>query len=414
MAALKKPKGRKKTEAGGRLGTWNPTTPTQWPPLWVSDFPGLAKTGSAFAVLWLVFALPFALLLNGAEGLKVVVPSAPIVGCCVYFYEWRVPIVEWRRRLASPTQVLSAIAGAGLTLIASAPVAFTFFGDWGLQLIGFWAFLVGTSILLGFKPWRLVVLSVQFAAFAILMGIYQTAVSAARPASPNELGSFAHLLKLAALLFGALGIAQGLEEAFDMIMGTTPKERVPMGPAGCAGILFVVIGIPLSGAALFVSSGFAARTIGSSLLASFLVYPVAYRISRSLGLLLAGLTFLNTDILFLVLGYLRQRALAVLGFVSGYVLITFWFATAFYILWRGDSGSLHGISAAPSFADFWYFSVITLATVGYGDITPATSPARILVGVEVLVGVLWTTVVVTGIVGISNATVVDPKRKADR
>jgi hypothetical protein len=40
-----------------------------------------------------------------------------------------------------------------------------------------------------------------------------------------------------------------------------------------------------------------------------------------------------------------------------------------------------------SLVDALYFSIITIATVGYGDITPKTQVARILVSFEVLAGV---------------------------
>jgi voltage-gated potassium channel len=41
-----------------------------------------------------------------------------------------------------------------------------------------------------------------------------------------------------------------------------------------------------------------------------------------------------------------------------------------------------------SFAEALYFSVITMATVGYGDIVPEGAPVRALSAAEVVVGVL--------------------------
>lgn len=36
-----------------------------------------------------------------------------------------------------------------------------------------------------------------------------------------------------------------------------------------------------------------------------------------------------------------------------------------------------------------YFSVVTIATVGYGDIVPKSVDARLLVSLEILVGVFY-------------------------
>ena len=41
-----------------------------------------------------------------------------------------------------------------------------------------------------------------------------------------------------------------------------------------------------------------------------------------------------------------------------------------------------------SFAESLYFSVITMATVGYGDVTPLSDVARLVVAGQVVVGIL--------------------------
>jgi ion channel len=47
----------------------------------------------------------------------------------------------------------------------------------------------------------------------------------------------------------------------------------------------------------------------------------------------------------------------------------------------------------PVQREFFYFSVVTIATLGYGDITPASGIARALVSTEVALGVGWITIV---------------------
>lgn len=43
-------------------------------------------------------------------------------------------------------------------------------------------------------------------------------------------------------------------------------------------------------------------------------------------------------------------------------------------------------SAHSGIFDYFYFSIVTFTTLGYGDITPVTIPEKIVVGVEVLLG----------------------------
>jgi voltage-gated potassium channel len=61
--------------------------------------------------------------------------------------------------------------------------------------------------------------------------------------------------------------------------------------------------------------------------------------------------------------------------------------------------------APPSlrFSLFLYFSQVTLATIGYGDITPVSEPARALAVLEATVGQLYLAVLVARLVGLHIA-----------
>ena len=48
---------------------------------------------------------------------------------------------------------------------------------------------------------------------------------------------------------------------------------------------------------------------------------------------------------------------------------------------------------------FMYYSFVTLTTVGYGDITPASIPARTLSWVEAVTGQLYLAVLIAGLIG---------------
>ncbi len=73
--------------------------------------------------------------------------------------------------------------------------------------------------------------------------------------------------------------------------------------------------------------------------------------------------------------------------VAGYVVTNLLFASLY---WLAGPGALAGASASPlaRFEACVYFSVQTLATIGYGKLVPNSRAANILVGIEALVGLL--------------------------
>jgi inward rectifier potassium channel len=79
------------------------------------------------------------------------------------------------------------------------------------------------------------------------------------------------------------------------------------------------------------------------------------------------------------------RLLALL--VTGYVVTNLVFASLY---WLAGPGALSGAATSPlrRFEDCVFFSVQTLATIGYGKLVPDTRVANILVAIEALVGLL--------------------------
>lgn len=51
-----------------------------------------------------------------------------------------------------------------------------------------------------------------------------------------------------------------------------------------------------------------------------------------------------------------------------------------------------------------YFSFVTLATLGYGDITPVSSPARAVAVLEAITGIDFTTIVLARLVALYAST----------
>ena len=54
--------------------------------------------------------------------------------------------------------------------------------------------------------------------------------------------------------------------------------------------------------------------------------------------------------------------------------------------------------------DLMYFSFVTLATLGYGDITPVSNTARTLAVVEALVGMLYIAIFMARLVSMRSLT----------
>lgn len=80
-----------------------------------------------------------------------------------------------------------------------------------------------------------------------------------------------------------------------------------------------------------------------------------------------------------------------LAFAAAFFLLNMFFAV---ILWFGDATILE---ASPGFWDRFFFSVETMATVGYGHLAPDGWLANTIVTIESFVGLLYTAVI-TGVV----------------
>ena len=91
------------------------------------------------------------------------------------------------------------------------------------------------------------------------------------------------------------------------------------------------------------------------------------------------------------------------GAVAIYLLIGSGFGELFSAFAIADPDNFNGIETThdhDKIARFTsYFSFVTLSTLGYGDITPATHYVKVLAYVEAIVGQLYLAILVARLVG---------------
>jgi len=92
------------------------------------------------------------------------------------------------------------------------------------------------------------------------------------------------------------------------------------------------------------------------------------------------------------------------GSVAVYLLVGIVFAYLFAFLELHTPGAFSLSHPGTDLGnDFFYYSMVTLTTLGYGDITPVLPVARGLAAVEALIGPLYLTVLVARLVGMQIA-----------
>jgi voltage-gated potassium channel len=88
----------------------------------------------------------------------------------------------------------------------------------------------------------------------------------------------------------------------------------------------------------------------------------------------------------------------ILGAVCGYLLIGMVFAFFYNAL--EEAQVLAFQTDDPGFHTFLYFSLVTLTTLGYGDIVPITAQAKALTSMEAVIGQFYLAVVVARLVSL--------------
>ncbi|MBE1284891.1 MAG: hypothetical protein GJ676_16385 [Rhodobacteraceae bacterium] len=100
-----------------------------------------------------------------------------------------------------------------------------------------------------------------------------------------------------------------------------------------------------------------------------------------------------------LMSYKKPNVEVLLGAIYGYVLLIAAWAVLYLQIERSAPGSFNLAEGADFWSSFVYFSAVTMTTLGYGDVLPVSSIARVMAAFEAIVGVLYIAVMVGGIVG---------------
>ncbi len=107
-----------------------------------------------------------------------------------------------------------------------------------------------------------------------------------------------------------------------------------------------------------------------------------------------------TRLLAFVLGGSKVDASELYGAVSVYVMIGITWGVLYLLLELISPGSFSGLGQVGESSDFVYFSLVTLSTLGYGDIVPASRLARSLAALEAMSGQMYLAILMARLVGL--------------
>jgi hypothetical protein len=149
----------------------------------------------------------------------------------------------------------------------------------------------------------------------------------------------------------------------------------------------------ISGAAVIVAGLTNAYAAGTYSLLAVYVTSIVYHLV--IGVVLAIYIFRATQVMSDVL----------VAAASAYLVIGSGFAAVFSLIEWLAPGSFLAASGAPiNWQQLFYFSYVTLTTVGYGDITPQGFYAQSFAIFEAVIGVLYTVILLSRLVGLQSSS----------
>jgi len=132
----------------------------------------------------------------------------------------------------------------------------------------------------------------------------------------------------------------------------------------------------------------------------------------SIGLCVIFLAYTTVRLLVGVVRIHKVTIDVIAGALASYMMVGLTWAFAYGLLETMRPGSIHGLSegnAPLGFPALLYFSYITLLSIGFGDITPLSSTARMMTVFEGLLGMAFTTIILAVLV----AAYLNPRNDAN-
>lgn len=216
-------------------------------------------------------------------------------------------------------------------------------------------------------------------------------VKPAAPVLPPEAPPKNRFMRLLVLLLGMLVLAPLLHEVIDLLL----IDDVFLTA------VFIYAAYSFSRNKLLLSV-----LIGLALPALFSTWAVGIVQARWLTVLggVCDAAFVATVTVAILVHVFRERVVSadvIAGAIVAYLLMAVMWSQAYFVLETLRPGSFflaHEAGPATQ-ALLRYFSIVTITTVGYGDITPATAAAHALANLEALVGQLYLVIQVAWLVG---------------
>jgi hypothetical protein len=162
------------------------------------------------------------------------------------------------------------------------------------------------------------------------------------------------------------------------------------------------------------AAAIAAGAIGEVATAANLWFPArGWIVAEHLG----GIVFLATAAMTVTWNVWQEREVTpdtIVGGLAVYLLIGLTWSIAYQLLEFSAPGSLVVASGDPNLWGAWerapgkyprllFFSFVTLTTLGYGDIVPASPAAAALSAAEAVIGPVYLTVLIARLVGLEIA-----------
>jgi len=135
----------------------------------------------------------------------------------------------------------------------------------------------------------------------------------------------------------------------------------------------------------------------------FTTHPLLYFFDSILGIIFIGY------IIVLILKHIFRQEDITLETIYGAIVVYIFIGLIWVLLYKiveiihPNSFSLATVLAADSKKNLYYFSFVTLTTLGYGDITPVSFPAKSIAMLEAIVGQMYIAVLIARLVGIHIA-----------